>query len=75
VLEARRKVEEATAGHGKKGFAVGVPGPAENLLARGYVLTCLGADVLILGTGLKSSVENFRAGSPTTAHTYGQARQ
>jgi 4-hydroxy-2-oxoheptanedioate aldolase len=72
VQEARRKVEEATAAHGKKGFAVGVPGPADNLLPRGYVLTCLGADVLILGSGFKSLVENFRGGTVPSARTYGQ---
>ena len=56
VEAARRRVEEAARKHGKRCVAVAVPGSQEELLARGYSITAIGADVIALANGVKSAL-------------------
>jgi len=56
VLAARLKVEEAARRHGKKLFAVGVPGTPAELLQRGYVISSIASDVHGLGSAFHAAV-------------------
>jgi len=66
VENARRKVEVAAAKHGKMCMAVGVPGTASELLARGYYLTNLASDVVALSTAFIDRLTEFSS-HPTTS--------
>jgi len=66
VEAARRRVEVAAARHGKKCFAVGVPGTPEELLARGYAVVNLASDVGLLAQSLQTTLGAFQ-GAPALA--------
>jgi len=57
VLKARAKVEEAARRHGKMLFAVGAQGTPKELLQRGYVVSCVGSDVISLFDAFKTAVQ------------------
>lgn len=60
VEEARRRVEEAAAKHGKKCFGVGASGTPEELLGRGYSIVNLASDVGLLTKSMDGALAAFR---------------
>ena len=53
VLDARKRVEEAAHRHGKYLFNVGAGGTPAEQMARGYVFSCVGSDVMSLGKAFR----------------------
>lgn len=59
VHAARARVEAAARAHGKKCFSVGAEGTPEELLERGYAVTQVGSDVIVLGAGFGRAVASL----------------
>lgn len=70
VLEARRRVEEATRRHGKRGYSVGAQGTPRELLERGYSLINLGADVSTLNQTFRNLLSEFAKNSEESGAYY-----
>jgi 4-hydroxy-2-oxoheptanedioate aldolase len=60
VLAARERVEQAARAHGKKCFAVAAPGTAGELFQRGYAVTQVTADVVVIGQSFRQAVAGLR---------------
>lgn len=58
VLEGRKRVEESARRHGRMLFAVGAQGTPRELLNRGYVVSCVGGDVVDLYHNFKTAIKS-----------------
>lgn len=74
VLEARAAVERAARNGGKWCMGVGVTGPADELLSRGYRLLNVGSDVVALGSSFRAMVEGFGEGVQKKENYYGERK-
>jgi 4-hydroxy-2-oxoheptanedioate aldolase len=62
VHAARERVENAARANGKKCFSVLARGTAEELFQRGYAVTHVEADVLLLGRGFREAIAGLYGG-------------
>lgn len=69
VKEARQKIAEAAARHGKFAGTMASPDSLCDLVDEGYHFLCMGADVLILTEGFNAVAESFR--QVTSIETFG----
>lgn len=56
VRAARKRVEDAARKFGKHLFAVGAGGTESDQLERGYVISCVGSDVYVLGEAFRKAI-------------------
>ncbi len=70
VLKARKRVEDAAHRHDKYLFNVGAGGTPADQMARGYVFSCVGSDVISLGKAFR---ECFATPAPVAAKSIYQS--
>lgn len=64
VHAARTRVEDAARAHGKKCFSVLARGTPEELFRRGYAVTYVAADVIVLGAGFRAAMAGLHGTTP-----------